>query len=100
MVDAGVELSEVSVSLLYEVVGRKPDANLFTTEQAESADLAGQAYELTHRVEAEAVYRPRGWLALRARPGLYVTEGGVDAYLDLGGVLSFTGSRTVARVSE
>lgn len=82
--------------VLYELVGRKPDANLFTTEQAESDELASQSYRPAHRLELSGAYEFTSWLSVRGRPGIYVTSDSIDLYLDLGGTISYSASRTVA----
>jgi hypothetical protein len=84
------------LSLLYEVVGRKPDADLFTTEQEESDLLASQAYRPSYRIEIEGSYDLTDWLSLMLRPGLYASGSSVDLYLDLGGSISYSASRVVA----
>ena len=98
--DVGLEAGAVRLSLLYEIVGRKAGASLFTTAQAESDELAAQAYDLAHRVEVETGYHVAGWLSLSARPGLYVADGEAEVYLDLGGVVRYDGVRVVERLAE
>ena len=82
--------------ILYELVARKPDANLFTTEQAESEELASQSYRPAHRLELTGEYALTPWLSLRTRPGIYATTESIDLYLDLGGTISYSASRKVA----
>ena len=84
----------------YEAVGAKPDANLFTTPQAESDELASQAYLVTHRVELEAAYALLDWVSVSATPGIHVDDGEVALYLDLGGVIRYGASRTVAELDR
>ncbi len=78
------------MSAFYELVGRKPDADLFATEQEESDLLAGQAYRLSHRIEVEGAYAATDWLSLMLRPGLYAGDGAVDFYLDIGGTIRYS----------
>ncbi len=91
LVGAEVEGPRFEASVLYEVVGRKPEANLFTTEQKESDRLADQAYTYSHRIEVEGGYAVTDWLSLMLRPGLYARADGVDMYLDIGGTISYSG---------
>lgn len=83
------------LSVFYELVGRKPDADLFTTEQEESDFLASQAYRPSHRVEIEGNYDLTDWLSLMLRPGLYASGTSVDLYLDIGVSISYSASRVV-----
>lgn len=99
---ADVELGgeRFSAGLLYEIVGEKPDAELFTTEQAGSGRLARQDYRFTHRLEATGTYRFSRWGSASLQPGLLVIGGEAEAYLDVGIVVSYAASRTVATVNR
>ena len=97
---ADVEASgrRFSVGLLYELVGRKPDANPFTTDQAESDVLAAQGYRYAHRIEAAGTYRLTPWAAASVQTGLLVEAGEPEAYLDIGAIVGYSGSGAVATV--
>jgi hypothetical protein len=100
LADAEVSNGPYTLGLLYEIVARKPDANLFTTELAESDRLAGQTYRVLHRVEAAGTYRFTPWARASMQPGILVADGEAEAYLDIGAVISYSGSRTVATVDR
>ncbi len=88
--EAKVTGPRYGASVLYELVGRKPGADLFTTEQEKSDLLASQAYRPSHRIEVEGSYDLTDWLSLMLRPGLYASGASVDFYLDLGGSISYS----------
>jgi hypothetical protein len=88
----------LSIGVLYEIVGRKPDANLFTTLQEESDELAGQAYEPAHRVEIDAAWRFAEWFSVSVQPGLYATDNDIEGYVDLSVRISYSSAKTVAEV--
>ncbi len=81
---------------LYEVVGRKPGANLFKTEHRESDALAAASYVPTHRLEIAASYRVTDRLGVMVRSGILGSQGAVDFYLDLGIEATFSGRRAIA----
>jgi len=90
-----VSASRVEARALYELVGRKPGANLFTTEHAESDELATAAYVATHRLEVAGSYRMTEALGITVRGGILGPLGAIEAYLDLGVELSVSGSRAI-----
>ena len=100
IVDAGASGTRFSAGLLYEVAGRKPDANPFTTDQAESELLASQAYRYSHRVEAKGTYGFTSRASASVQAGLLVEDGEPEVYLDLGAVIRYAGSATVATVER
>ncbi|MFW5884550.1 MAG: hypothetical protein ACOCVW_03630 [bacterium] len=100
VVDAEASGTRFSAGLLYEVAGRKPDANPFTTAQAESQLLASQAYRYSHRVEAKGTYSFASRASASVQAGLLVEDGEPEVYLDLGAVIGYEGSATVATVKR
>lgn len=98
---ASVEVAgdRFSAGMLYELVGRKPDSNLFI-EHGGSEELRTQAYRPAHRLEFEGHYAVTPWLSLMLRPGIYADPGSIDFYVDIGGTVRYSTSRTVARVDQ
>jgi len=96
ILSADVFTPRFEARVLYEIVGRKPGANLFTTEHVESEVLAGASYLPTHRLEIAGRYRATDSIGITVRSGVLGSQGTADFYLDLGIEAIVSANRTTA----